>query len=159
MASGLTLARNVGSAVGHVAVGSVAEVVGGGGLGFVHAKWKDRWYGEYAPEIAAGVGKVALALARGFGGSDSWITDIVGGAIASPGMVLTSAKYGIKLAEYLEEKKSAPQKKLPAKTATGYISPVGYASQSPVGIGYVPPAGADAMTISEDERRRFAAAR
>lgn len=154
MASGLSLARNVGSAVGHVAVGSVAEVVGGGGLGFIHAKWKDHWYGEYAPEIAAGVGKVALALARGFGGPESWVTDIVGGVIASPGVVLTSAKYGIKLAEYLEEKK-APQKRLPAKVATGYISPVGYAPT----VGYVPPAGANAMTISEDERRRFATAR
>lgn len=156
MASGLSLARKVGSAVGHVAVNSVAEVVGGGSLGFVHAKWKDHWYGEYAPEIAAGVGKVALALARGFGGADSWITDIVGGVLASPGMVLTSAKYGIKLAEYLEEKKGASQKQLPAKTATGYIPPVGYTTQT---VGYVPPAGASAMTISEDERRRFATGR
>lgn len=155
MASGLSLARKVGSAVGHVAVGSVAEVVGGGSLGFVHARWKDHWYGEYAPEIAAGVGKVALALARGFGGPESWITDIVGGVIASPGVVLTSAKYGIKLAEYLEEK-SKSQKQLPAKTATGYIPPVGYATST---VGYVPPASANAMTISEDERRRFAAGR
>ena len=100
MASGLSLARtakSVGIELGHVALGSASEVVGGGGLGFVHAKWKDKWYGEYAPEMAAGVGKVALALARGFGGADNWLVDIVGGVLASPGMVLTSAKYGIML--------------------------------------------------------------
>lgn len=148
MASGLSLVRSVGVEVGHVAVGSVAEVVGGGGLGFVHAKWKDRWYGEYAPEIAAGVGKVALALVRGFGGPESWLTDIVGGVVASPGMVLTSAKYGIKIAEYLEEKKDASRKQLPAGRVRGLPS-----------VGYVPPVDAGAMSISEAERRRFASGR
>ena len=152
MASGLSLvrsAKSVGIELGHVAVGSISEVVGGGGLGFVHAKWKDHWYGEYAPEIAAGVGKVALALVRGFGGSDSWLADIVGGVVASPGTVLTSAKYGIKLAEYLEEKKSGAPKQLPAKPGVRGLG----------SVGYVPPVGANAMTISEDERRRFASGR
>ncbi len=153
MSSGLSLARtakSVGLAVGHVAVGSVSEVVGGSGLGFVHARYKDRWYGEYAPEIAAGVGKIALALVRGFGGSESWLTDIVGGVIASPGMVLTSAKYGIRLAEYLEEKQNAAPKQLPAKAGVHGLS---------AALGYVPPVSANAMTISEAERRRFATGR
>ena len=147
MSSGLVLARaakSVGIQIGHVAVGSVAEVVGGGGLGFAHAKWKDKWYGEYAPEMAAGAGKIALALIRGFVG-DGWAADIVGGVIASPGMVLTSAKYGIKFSEYLDEKKAKEKKQLPP---------------GPHGVfGYVPPAGANAMTISEAERMRFAAGR
>lgn len=149
MSSGLVLARAAKSAgvqLGHVAVGSVAEVVGGGSLGFVHAKYKDRWFGEYAPEMAAGAGKIALALIRGFVG-DGWAADIVGGVIASPGMVLTSAKYGIKLSEYLDEKKAKAQgqRQLPP---------------GPHGVfGYVPPAGANAMTISEAERRRFASMR
>lgn len=154
MASGLSLARtakSVGVEIGHVAVGSISEVIGGGGLGFAHAKWKDKWYGEYAPEMAAGVGKIALALVRGFGGGEGWLTDIVGGVIASPGMVLTSAKYGIKFADYLEERKAAapPQKQLPAKQGV-------HGLQS---VGYVPPVGANAMTISEAERRRFAQGR
>jgi hypothetical protein len=151
MSSGLTLARaakSVGTELGHVAVGSVSEIVGGGGLGFVHARYKDKWYGEYAPEMAAGAGKIALALIRGFVG-DGWAADVIGGVIASPGTVLTSAKYGIKLSEYLDEKKAkgGGQKQLPA-------------SPGPHGVfGYVPPAGASAMTISEAERRRFAAGR
>lgn len=151
MASGLSLvrsAKSVGREIGHVAVGSVSEAIGGGSLGFVHAKWKDRWYGEYAPEMAAGVGKIALALVRGFGGPESWFTDIVGGVVASPGMVLTSAKYGIKFAEYLEEKKRAP-KQLPGRTGVRGLE----------SVGYVPPVGANAMTISEAERQRFAAGR
>lgn len=152
MGSGLSLARSarsVGVELGHVAVGSISEVVGGGGLGFVHAKWKDEWYGEYAPEMAAGIGKVALALVRGFGGPESWLTTIVGGVIASPGMVLTSAKYGIKFADYIEEKKSESPKQLPAKAGVhGRLS-----------VGYVPPVAGSAMSISEAERRRFAAGR
>ncbi len=150
MASGLTLARtakSVGREIAHVGVSSISEVVGGGGLGFVHAKFKDQWYGEYAPEIAAGAGKVALALIRGFGG-DGWAADIIGGVFASPGTVLTSAKYGIKFAEYLEEK-TAEKKKL------GAGAPV----RGLPSVGYVPPVGANAMTISEAERRRFAAGR
>ncbi len=154
MASGLSLirtAKSVGVEIGHVAVGSISEVVGGGGLGFAHARWKDHWYGEYAPEMAAGVGKIALALARGFGGADSWVADVVGGVIASPGMVLTSAKYGIKFAEYLEEKKVAePRKQLPAKAGGFHGLP---------SVGYVPPVGANTMTISEAERMRFASGR
>lgn len=155
MGSGLSLARtakSVGVELGHVVVGSISEVVGGSGIGFVHAKYKDHWAGEYAPEMAAGVGKVLLALVRGFGGSDSWLTDIVGGVIASPGTVLTSAKYGIKFAEYIEEragKKDGPaHKMLQSGKLAGLPS-----------VGYVPPVGSNAMTISEAERRRFAAGR
>ncbi len=147
MASGLSLVRSAGREIAHVAVGSVSEVIGGGTIGFVHAKYKDRWFGEYMPEMAAGVGKVALAIARGFGGAHSWAADIVGGVVASPGMVLTSAKYGIKLAEYLEEKKAKAPKKL-----------LGAANRNPA-LGYVPPVDYSAMTISEAERQRFAAGR
>lgn len=150
MSSGLVLARtakSVGVQLGRVAVGSVAEIVGGGSLGFAHARWKDKWYGEYAPEMAAGAGKIALALIRGFVG-DGWASDIVGGVIASPGTVLTSAKYGIKLSEHLDEKKAKQgQKQLPPGAPVRGV------------FGYVPPAGANAMTISEAERRRFAAGR
>lgn len=157
--SGVSLARTAAREIGHVAVGGLADFLGGGVIGFSHARWKDHWLGEYLPEMAAGVGTVAEVILRAFGGeTGAWIGDVVGGGVAGPGRALSGAKLGIKLAEHLEEKKAKElaagggQKQLPAAQGQG-AGVHGLHS-----VGAVPAAGSS-LTISEEERRRWAATR
>lgn len=119
MASALTLVRKTGSLV----VDSAAEAGSALAIGYVFGRYRDHWYGERMPAIAAVAGKVGAALLHANGMHKA--ADMAN-SFGSAGLVLHVAQYGIEMGQ--KARASAPMKAIApgAKAVVGAIPPAAY---------------------------------
>jgi hypothetical protein len=118
MASALTLVRKTGSLV----VDSAAEAGSALAIGYVFGRYRDHWYGERMPAIAAVAGKVGAALLHAQGMHKA--ADMAN-SFGSAGLVLHVAQYGIEMGA--KARATAPAAIAPgAKAIVGAIPPAAY---------------------------------
>lgn len=81
------------AAMGIVVADSVAGFGASIGIAEVYARYHDKWYGKWAPEITAGVGKLLEGILTLFVGP-GWLSGL-SGAVGQAGLNLIGAEIGL----------------------------------------------------------------
>lgn len=130
------LSRNTMTTAGALGVATLDSAVGFGAsvaLGEVYARYNDKWYGKYAPELLAGVGKLAETVAL-FTAGPGFVSG-VSGALANTGLNAIGLELGlnharkdlglavVKVPTGTDVKKLKAGDAVPASTAVGGLPP------------------------------------